>query len=231
MYDRGFDKPPDLPQVAEFEEVEQARANGVDIFSGYRHAEKLPAKYDVDGVLLPRPFKIVRLGPVYLFTDNLDATVTFYRDTLGFTPTEEIIWQGERCLYLRCNTEHHSVALLPIKLRDALGLSAHSKCAAFGLQLANFRQLRDAVKFFRDNGCTVTESIPAELHPGIDYSATVRDPDGHTIQLYYAMEQIGWEGKPRPKELRRISKIADWPETLENDANGYLGEPFLGPWG
>ena len=29
--------------------------------------------YDVDGVLLPRPFKIVRLGPVYLFTENLEA--------------------------------------------------------------------------------------------------------------------------------------------------------------
>ena len=28
MYDRGFDKPPDLPQISELEEVEQARARG-----------------------------------------------------------------------------------------------------------------------------------------------------------------------------------------------------------
>lgn len=230
MYERGFDKPPELPQIAEFDEVEQARAKGIDIFSGYRHVDKLPANYDVDGVLLPRPFKIVRLGPVYLFTEDLDKTAEFYRDTLGFTLTEEVQWQGEHCLFLRANTEHHSVALLPLKLRDELGLSAHSKCAAFGLQLANYRQLRDAVKFFRDNGIEVTESLPHELHPGIEYSATVRDPDGHTLQLYYAMEQIGWEGKPRPSNLRQPRKLNEWPETLNDDVNAYLGEAFSGPW-
>jgi catechol 2,3-dioxygenase-like lactoylglutathione lyase family enzyme len=230
MYERGFDKPPELPQMSEFAEVEEARAKGVDIFSGYRHIDKLPPTYDVDGVLLPRPFKIVRLGPVYLFTENLDKAAEFYRDTLGFILTEEVIWRGERCLFLRANTEHHSVALLPLKLREPLGLSAHSKCAAFGIQLANYRQLRDAVKFFRDHGVEVTEALPHELHPGIEYSATVRDPDGHTIQFYYAMEQIGWDGKSRPKENRKPRSLKEWPETLEHDANAYLGEAFSGPW-
>ena len=231
MYDRGFDKPPELPQIAEFDEVQQAQAKGIDILSGYRHIEKLPATYDVDGVLLPRPFKIVRLGPVYLFVENLETAAAFYRDTLGFTLTEEVVWKGQRCLFLRCNTEHHSVALFPLAMRDVLGLSSHSKCAAFGIQLANYRQLRDAMKFLREHRVEVAETIPADLHPGIDYAATMCDPDGHTIQLYYAMEQIGWEDKPRPKELRQPRKLADWPETLENDGNAYLGEPFLGPWG
>ena len=230
MYDRGFDKPPELPQMAEFDEVEHARAKGIDIFSGYRHVDSLPASYDVDGVLLSRPFKIVRLGPIYLFTENLDKAAEFYRETLGFTLTEEVNWRGERCLFLRANTEHHSVALFPLKLRETLGLSPHSKCAAFGLQLANYRQLKDAVTFFRDNGFEVTESLPHELHPGIEYSATVRDPDGHTIQLYYAMEQIGWEGKPRPSSLRQPRKLDEWPDTLDHDPNAYLGEAFSGPW-
>ena len=231
MYDRGFDKPPALPQIAEYDEVQQAQAKGIDILSGYRHIEKLPAAYDLDGVLLPRPFKIVRLGPVYLFVENLDAAWAFYRDALGFTLTEEVTWRGQRCLYLRCNTEHHSVALLPLALRGTLGFSPHSKCAALGIQLANYRQLRDAVKFLREHQAEITETIPADLHPGIDYAATVRDPDGHTIQLYYAMEQIGWDGKPRPKKLRKLRKLADWPEILEADDDAYLGEPFLGPRG
>ena len=230
MYDRGFDHAPELPQISEFEEVEQARARGIDIFSGYRHLDRLPAHYDVDGVLLSRPFKIVRLGPVYLFTENLDTATEFYRDTLGFILTEEVFYQGERCLFFRANTEHHSLALLPFSLRDLLGLSPHSKCAALGVQLANYRQFKTAVKFFRDHGVEVTESLPHELHPGIEYSATVRDPDGHTLQLYYAMEQIGWEGKPRPKELRQPSRLDDWPETLDQDAAAYLGETFSGPW-
>jgi catechol 2,3-dioxygenase-like lactoylglutathione lyase family enzyme len=231
MYDRGFDKPPELPQISEIEEVEQARAKGVDIFSGYRHIEKLPAIYNVDGVLLPRPFKIVRIGPVYLFVENLQAAAEFYHRTLGFTLTEEALWQEHRCLFLRCNTEHHSLGLFPQAARAALGLSDHSKCAAFGLQLANYRQVNDAVKFLREQGVEVTEAIPPQLHPGIEYAVTVRDPDGHTLQLYCAMEQIGWDGKPKPKELRKTRKLADWPETLDPDSNAYLGEPFFGPWG
>jgi catechol 2,3-dioxygenase-like lactoylglutathione lyase family enzyme len=184
----------------------------------------------VDGILLPRPFKIVRLGPVKLFVENLEAAEAFYRDTLGFVVTEEVVWQGQRCVFLRCNTEHHSLALFPLALRDVLGLSTHSKCAAFGLQLANYRQLRDAVKFLREHDVEITEVIPTELHPGIDHAVHVLDPDGHSIQFYCAMEQIGWDGKPRPKELRRPRKLSEWPEVLENDS-AYQGEPFFGPWG
>jgi catechol 2,3-dioxygenase-like lactoylglutathione lyase family enzyme len=231
MYDRGFNEPPPLPQISEQQEVEDALRKNVDLLSGYRHVEKSPATFDVDGVLLPRPFKIVRLGPVYLFAENLDAAEAFYRDTLGFTVTEEVLWKGHRCLFLRCNTEHHSLALFPLALRNVLGLSSHSKCAAFGVQVANYRQLRDAVTFLRNHGVRVAEVIPPELHPGIDYATQVFDPDGHCIQLYHAMEQIGWNGKPRPKESKRPSQLGEWPDVLEGDSNAYSGEPFLGPWG
>jgi len=231
MYDRGFDHPPDLPQVSEQQEVQDALAKNVDLLSGYRSVEKLPAVFDVDGISLPRPFKIVRLGPVYLFVENPAAAESFYRDVLGFTLSEEIVFKDQRCVFLRCNTEHHSLALFPLALRDVLGLSSHSNCASFGLQVANYRQLRDAVKFFRDHDVKVTEVIPPELHPGIDFAVQVFDPDGHCIQLYHAMEQIGWDGKPRPRESRKPRVLSQWPEVLEADSNAYLGEPFLGPWG
>jgi catechol 2,3-dioxygenase-like lactoylglutathione lyase family enzyme len=231
MYDRGFNEPPTLPQISEQQEVQEALAKKIDLTSGYRHVEGLPATFDVDGILLPRPFKIVRLGPVYLFVENLAESEAFYRDTLGFTLTEEAVWKGHRCVFLRANTEHHSLALFPLALRDILGLSSHSSCAAFGVQLANYRQLRDAIKFLQEHRVKVTEALPLELHPGIDYAAYAFDPDGHCIQLYHAMEQIGWENKPKPKELRRPSKLNEWPEALETDSNSYLGEPFLGPWG
>ncbi len=230
MYDRGFDEAPALPQISEFDEVQQALKKEIDITSGYRHVDNLPATYDVDGVLLPRPFKIVRLGPVELFAANMDAAEKFYRDTLGFTLTEEVEWRGQRCLYLRANTEHHSLALYPLALREALGLSSHTTSMSLGLQLANYRQLRDAVNFFKERGARFAE-IPPELYPGIDYAAHVLDPDGHCIKLYYYMEQVGWDGKPRPKELRRKIDHDKWPETVEPLPDTYEGEPFFGPWG
>ncbi len=102
---------------------------------------------------------------------------------------------------------------------------------SFGLQLANYQQLKDAVNFLRENGVRVeTEIIPPELHPGIDYAAYAFDPDGHCLELYYYMEQLGWDGKPRPKELRRKVDPKHWPEMLEPVSDTYTGEPFIGPW-
>jgi len=73
--------------------------------------------------------------------------------------------------------------------------------------------------------------VPPNLYPGIDYAAHFLDPDGHCIKLYYYMEQVGWDGKPRPKESRRQVASGEWPETLEPMSDTYNGEPFLGPWG
>lgn len=231
MYNRGFHEPPELPQIAELDEVQQAIARGDDLTSGSRCVDPLPATFDVDGILLPRPFKIVRLGPVGLFVRNLEAAEAFYRDMLGFIVTEEAVWRGQRCVFMRANTEHHSLALFPLVLREPLGLSPHTTSMALGLQLANYRQLRDAVKFLRERGARVIESIPPELYPGMDYVAHVLDPDGHCLQLYYYMEQIGWDGRPRPREARRRVVAGEWPETLEPLSDTYAGEPFLGPWG
>jgi catechol 2,3-dioxygenase-like lactoylglutathione lyase family enzyme len=231
MYNRRFDEAPELPQVSEFEEVEQALNEGVDLMSGYRHVDRPPVTYDADGILLPRPFKIVRIGPVSLFVKDVDAAEAFYRDILGFIPTEEVAWQGHRCVFMRVNTEHHSLALYPLALRAKLDLRPDTTCMAFGLQLANYQQLRNAVRFLSDHGVRVTDKLPPDLYPGIDYAAHVFDPDGHCLQLYYYMEQIGWDGRPRPKELRPKVSPGEWPEVLEPRSDTYQGEPFLGPWG
>src|SRR3989441_11004473 len=107
-----------LPQIPEYQEVEKSRGQGVDFNSGFRHPEKMPAKYDVDGILLPRPFKVVRHGPIRLFCRDLKKMEDFYTGVMGFTRTEAIGWRGHRCVFFRCGTEHHSLALYPIALRE-----------------------------------------------------------------------------------------------------------------
>jgi catechol 2,3-dioxygenase-like lactoylglutathione lyase family enzyme len=230
MYDRRFDQAPELPQPSEYDEVQQAIERGIDLQSGYRYIDTLPATYDVDGILLPRPFKITKIGPVSLFVQDLAAAERFYRDLLGFIVTEEVTWQGERCVFLRNNTEHHSLALYPLALRERLGLSDHTTCMAFGLQLGSYQQLRDARAFLAQHGVRAVE-LPTALYPGIDYALHVQDPDGHCVQLYYQMEQIGWDGRPRPASERRRVEPGVWPETLEAQSDTYQGEPFLGPLG
>ena len=79
MHDREFDHAAELPQISEYEEVNQAMARGSDLVSGFRDKENLPLKYDVQGILLARPFKIVKHGPVNLFVENIERAVDWYQ--------------------------------------------------------------------------------------------------------------------------------------------------------
>src|SRR5690606_13762182 len=118
MHERAFRQAAELPQISEYQEVQQALARGVDPTKGFRHTDRPPAKYDVDGVLLARPFKVVRLGPVRLFMKDVAQAKRFYTEMLGFTPTETVTYKGHVCEFLRANTEHHAVALYPLALRE-----------------------------------------------------------------------------------------------------------------
>jgi catechol 2,3-dioxygenase-like lactoylglutathione lyase family enzyme len=191
------------------------------VLSGHRPQEALPATYDVEGVLLPRPFKITKIGPLGLFVDDVERAEAFYTERLGFTPSEETSYRGARCVFLRCGAEHHSLGLFPKELRAVLGLAEHSTCMSFGVELGSYAQLREAVAFLKSHGVTFIDSIPPELYPGIDYAAFALDPDGHCIQLYYYMEQVGWDGRVRQAaERRRIER--QWPEALEPLSDTYV---------
>jgi catechol 2,3-dioxygenase-like lactoylglutathione lyase family enzyme len=231
IYYRGFRQEPPLPQMSETVEVAEAiRDKGVDIFAGHRYENTLPAKYDVEGVLLPRPFKITKIGPVHLFVQDVDAAEAFYTDAVGFVKSEESVYQGARCVFLRAGSEHHSLALFPKELRATLGLSPHTTCKSFGVEVGSYQQLREAVAFLTSHGATILDPLPPELTLGMDYVTHVLDPDGHCIQLYYYMEQIGWDGRPRPHSQRRQVTGA-WPETLEPLSDTYVDQIYQGPLG
>lgn len=221
---------PSLPTVSEATEIATAAAKGIDLNSGYRWVDELPKTHDVGGVLLARPFKAVRIGPVSLFVEDVAATERFYTETLGLVKTEETTVDGHRAVFLRSNTEHHSIGLFPLELRGALGLSDHTTLLAFGVQLGSYEQLREARSFLEGRGVKLLD-LPPEIHPGIDYVVHAVDPEGHVIQLYYYMEQIGWDGKPRPAGQRREVQPGVWPEALPAMADTYGGETFWGPLG
>jgi hypothetical protein len=44
------------------------------------------------------------------------------------------------------------------------------------------------------------------------------------------MEQIGWDGKPRPAHLRRQAE-SSWPATVAALSDTYVDQVFQGPLG
>jgi len=230
LYYRGFNEKPQLPQMSEDAEVKEALAKGIDVLGGYQSNGNLRETYDVDGVLLARPFKITKIGPISLFVDDVERAEAFYTQRLGFLRSEEASYRGARCVFLRCGAEHHTLGLFPKVLQRSLGLSERSSCMSFGIELGSYAQLHKAIAFLKSRGVEIIDAIPPELYPGIDYSAFALDPDGHCIQLYYYMEQIGWDGRVRPASERRKATYP-WPEALEPLADTYQDQVFQGPLG
>jgi catechol 2,3-dioxygenase-like lactoylglutathione lyase family enzyme len=217
---------PSLPQPSEATEIADASESGVEILSGHRPA---PARADlvpVDGVLMRRPFKIVGIGPVSLFVADLEEARRFYTQVLGFEVRCEVEWQGHRGALLYCGTDHHNLALYEAGLRDALGMDARADSMALGFRLANYRQLRAAVAHLVARGAKEVE-VPAELVPGFDYVAHLRDPDGNLVQLYYYQRQCAPED-PFPRTVSGAA--AEWPELIDAPADVFGGQVFLGPW-
>ena len=198
----------------------------MDLSAGHQFVEPADETFDVQGVLLPRPFKVVAIGPISLFVERIEEAERFYTDVLGLEVTARTTWQGEACVFLRAGTEHHSVALYPLSLREPMGMSPHSSLGPIGLRVANYRQLRDALSFLGGGAPPVVLS-PA-LHPGIEYAACVRDPDGHTVQLYFHMDQVA--SPARAPDEEGPGPVASWPESVPAAA-GPAGESYLGPWG
>jgi hypothetical protein len=99
---------------------------------------------------------------------------------------------------------------------------------SIGVEVGTYRQLKAAVAFLREKGLRFIDTIPFELHPGVDYAAHAIGPDGHCIALYHAMEQLGWDGRPRPASQRR-RRDAPWPQTLDGAPDTYIDQVLQGP--
>ena len=222
-------QPPELPHISEFAEVCQGRDDALDFESGWAHVEPRAEAFNVEGILLGRPFKIVRVGPIRLFVKDMARALNFYRDELGLSVTEEVVWNGHRCLFLRANTEHHSLALYPVEMRAELNLRQDVSLFGFSVQVASYSQLVAARDFLAAEGVEIRR-LPHELTPGIDHHFHAIDPDGIAVQFYFSMEQIGWDGKPRPAADRPRIDDDNWPAVIEARPESHLGEPFLGPW-
>jgi catechol 2,3-dioxygenase-like lactoylglutathione lyase family enzyme len=226
MWSGVMDERPSLPQTSEAGEVERAASSGIDLASGHRVGPQGQPTYDVDGVTMTRPFKIVGIGPISIFVDDLARAETFYTRVLGFTVRARVSCDGHDGVVLNSGAEYFTLALYESALRTDLGLPVRANSMALGFRVANYQQLCAAVEFMRARGA-VEVNVPAELVPGFDYVAHLKDPDGNLVQLYYYQRQCA-PAEALPETV--TSSTADWPETIDAPPDVFGGQQFLGPW-
>jgi catechol 2,3-dioxygenase-like lactoylglutathione lyase family enzyme len=139
-------------------------------------------------------FKIRRLGHVVLQLADLERSLLFYTQVLGFKITEiysEELQPGGFA-FLRCHTDHHSIALVGA----GTGRSRHAELHHIAFEVGSVQEVFVVRERLREQGATIT--FEGRRRAGCQIAVEFLDPDGHCLEIYWGLDQIGTSGYVRP---------------------------------
>jgi catechol 2,3-dioxygenase len=132
--------------------------------------------------------KPLRIGHVVLKVRDLDRSLAFYRDLLGFRVVSEL--SNVMIFLAAAGDNHHDLALLrvgqgaPSPVPTAVGLYH------VAIQLADWDAVRAAHALLTDRGL-----LKGAIDHGVSRSLYTADPDGNEIELYCDAPREAWEGR------------------------------------
>ena len=179
----------------------------------------------------PQPFKIRRLGHFGFNVADLQGGIDFYSKLLGFRITdtrdlkkipgrEEMAKRLEdgRIVFMSHNSDHHAFLLAHKSLGAIFGDDAVSKDITVNQitwQVGTMEEVFAAADYFQEKQVEIRR-VGRDM-PGSNWHTYIRDPDGHTVELYYGMEQIGWDGRSKPETMyyRAFRERPELPQISE----------------
>src|SRR5947207_3049675 len=193
-------------------------------------ATEVQAKYDVGGVLLDRPFKIRRLGHFGFNMINIEEGREFYVDLLGFRLSDVMDWSTRvpdpkvleglgptNGYFTRYGGDHHAFVMFPKRVLEAMRGRRNPEVTTNQItwQTGSLAEVVNATRWFGERGVEIQRS--GRDMPGSNWHTYIYDPDGHTIELYYGIEQVGWQGHSKPRVMynRRFNEVPELPQISE----------------
>lgn len=136
------------------------------------------------------PLAVVELGHIVLYVRDLDRSLAFYRDLLGwpavFTPEQF------PAVAFRAGDTHHDLLLIEVG-PDAQPIPSGRRVGMyhFGVKMGDsddeLRRVRDTVRSRPD-----LATIVGSTDHGITHSLYVLDPDGNEVELYVDVPGADW---------------------------------------
>ena len=131
------------------------------------------------------------LGHIVFYVKNLERSLAFYRDLLGFKEVGRIF--GGKAAALTSGRTHHE--FLFIEVGDAPGPPTGHRIGLYhiGIKIGDsLDELRAAVKELENAGVTITG---ASDHT-VSQSLYLLDPDGNEVELYIDADPSIWKKDP-----------------------------------
>ena len=152
------------------------------------------------------PFSINKIGHVVLMVQDLEKSVEFYTQVLGFRVSDVYppSMVPGRMVFMRCANDHHGVAL--VGGATASGNSNELNHMAF--EVSTIDEVFRARDHLEKHGVKI--SYQGRRRAGCQIAVEFFDPDNHMLEIYYAIDQIGTNESARPPE--------DWVEEMTLEA-------------
>ena len=143
----------------------------------------------------------VRVGHVHLGVADLDRSLGFYRDALGFGVSADARATGLPMVLLAAGDYHHHIGLNSFESAGGPPPPGHAGLYHVAFLYPDRRELGHAVRRLLDHGYPIDH---ASDHGGT-VSVYLDDPDGNGVELYYDRPRTDWfdaDGNPILKAER-----------------------------
>lgn len=138
------------------------------------------------------PFKIGKLGHVVVRVSDLPRSVEFYTQVLGFQVSDaypDDMMPGGM-VFLRCNADHHCLALV------GGGGPKDKDLHHIAFEVPTLDDVFRARDHLRKHKAQI--DFEGRRRAGCQVAVEFRDPDGHRLEIFWGVDQVGSEGKSRP---------------------------------
>jgi catechol 2,3-dioxygenase-like lactoylglutathione lyase family enzyme len=146
-----------------------------------------------------------RIGHVGLVARDLAGMVDFYERALGMQVSDRMPFPAASPFYegvwLRINTDHHVISMFG--LRDGVASNGRGQGREprpgthhIGFEVPSFEDLKEAARYAREHDIPIQGTRSGG--PGCQLRVYLWDPEDNMIELYWAMDRIGWDGASRP---------------------------------
>jgi catechol 2,3-dioxygenase-like lactoylglutathione lyase family enzyme len=164
---------------------------------------------------LPRGIRPRRLGHLGLVARDLERIVEFYCAALDLQVSDRMPYDEESGLsegvFLRCNSDHHVLSIFG--LREPPDPSLDTRRPRPGLhhiafEMGSFEELRAAARYVREQRLEIRAMRTGG--PGCQVRFYFWDPEDNLVELFWGLDQVGWDGRARPYPPFESVDIETW---------------------